>query len=318
MLRVSLSKRTLGEADTKRRRTGVCVDYTLRHQSEGKPEENITEMVEAMKSCKISIVTKTRSNSAGRTRHITSIWALSNDRKIRLQQECKISLANIALLKLLTVSTVNDDAVVIPYTVWGKTKNVVLRFPTELVYHTLDVRDKPIHTAKTQWVTYRFQDEQDAKAFQSALMWKRIEYSFCTRRTMLTHEGFVSATFSFQEQVCGLENLRMWRDEEESFTIAMIHYSPMFHDGYLSFRIAGPGTTAKAVDDGERWVKIKRLNIIIEAKEPRSSPSPTPSSPQDGGRPKKARVKKVSAIRIEFSTPEEKYKFLEVYGGAKR
>lgn len=208
----------------------------------------------------------------------------------------------------------SDDTEVVPYTVWGKTSSVVLGFPTELTYHNVDILDKPIKTVKTSWVNYHFQDDQDSKAFQSALMWKRLKYSFCTRRTMLAHETFVSSTFLFQEQLCGLENLRLWHDEEAGSTIAMIHYSPLFHEGYLSFRIGGPGTTAKVVDEGDRWVKVKKLNIVLEPKVTSASPSPRSPSSEIGGKRRKSEVKKIPAIKVEFSSMEEKYKFLEICG----
>ena len=210
-----------------------------------------------------------------------------------------------------------DDAEIIPYTVWGKTDSVVLRVPTELKYHDIDLYDKPLFTAKTSWVNYHFRDEQGSNVFQSALMWKRLLGSFRTRRIKLAHEGFVSSTFSFQEQICGLENLRLWRDEEAGSTIAMVHFSPSFHEGYLSFRLNGPGTTAKVVDDGEKWVKIKRLNIVLEPKVVSVSPSPNSSSPEAGGRGKKGEAKKVAAIKVDFSSLEEKYRFLDVCGRAK-
>ena len=206
---------------------------------------------------------------------------------------------------------VEDDTEVIPYTVWGRTDRVILRFPTELIYHDIDIHDKPLKTAKTSWVNYHFKDEQGSRAFQSALMWKPLLHSFCTRRTMLAHESFVSSAFAFQEQLCGLENLRLWRDEEASSTIAMIHYSPTIHEGYLSFRVTGPGTTAKIIDDGERWVKVRKLNIVLAPKITSASPSPMSSSPEVSGKGKRD-GKKIPAIKIEFSTPEEKYKFLEV------
>lgn len=70
-------------------RKGVSVDFTQRNPSEEYPEEEKTKLTKAMEQCKISIVTKMRSNSAGKTRHITSIWALSDDRETRMQQECE-------------------------------------------------------------------------------------------------------------------------------------------------------------------------------------------------------------------------------------
>ena len=44
-------------------------------------------MVEACSSCRISIVTKGHKVAGGNTRYVTSIWALSGDRTVRLQQK---------------------------------------------------------------------------------------------------------------------------------------------------------------------------------------------------------------------------------------
>jgi len=296
---------------------GISVDYIQRNHSDESSEQQTSKVVQVMKDCTISIVTKMRSNSVGRTRHVTSVWAMSDDRTVRLQQQCRCPSSSTAIRGMLTMMAVEDDAEIIPYTVWGKTTSVVLRVPTELRYHDIDLYDKPLSTAKTSWVNYHFLDEHGSKTFQSALMWKRLLYSFRTRRTMLSHEGFVMSTFSFQEQLCGLENLRLWRDDEAGSTIAMIQYSPSFHEGYFSFRLSGPGTMAKAVDDGEKWVKIKGLNIVLEPKSVSVSSSSNPSSPDGSSRSKKSEAKNIRAIRVEFSSSEEKYKFLEVCGRAK-
>jgi len=296
---------------------GISVDYIQRNNSDESAEQQTSKVVQVMKDCTISIVTKMRSNSVGRTRHVTSVWATSDDRTVRLQQQCGCQSSPTADYGMLTILAVDDDTEIIPYTVWGKTTSVVLRVPTELRYHDVDLLDKPLSTAKTSWVNYHFRDDQGSMTFQSALMWKRLLYSFRTRRTMLSHEGFVMSTFSFQEQLCGLENLRLWRDDEAGSTIAMIQYSPRFHEGYISFRLSGPGTIAKAVDDGERWVKIKGLNIVIKPKCVSVTTSPNPSSPDGGSRSKKTEPKNIRAIRVDFSSSEEKYKFLEVCGRAK-
>ena len=210
-----------------------------------------------------------------------------------------------------------DDVEIIPYTVWGNTASVVLRVPTELKFHDIDPCDKPMLTANTSWVNYRFRGERESAAFQSALMWKRLLYSFRTQRTVLSHESFILSTFSFREQLCALENIRLWRDLETGSTIAMIQYSPSFHEGYLSFRLSGPGTVAKIIDDGDKWVKVKRLNIVLEPNAASAPTSPSSPSSNSGSRGKKMETKKITAIRVEFSSAEEKYKFLEVCGTRK-
>lgn len=66
------------------------MDYTQRSLNEDAPDEEKTKIIQAMEDCKISIVTKMRSSSTGTTRHITSIWALSSDRSVRLKQQCEL------------------------------------------------------------------------------------------------------------------------------------------------------------------------------------------------------------------------------------
>ena len=117
---------------------GSSVEYTV--PDEDKPRD--WKIVEATKKCKISVVTKRfKLPNTNKTRYISSIWALSDDRKVRLQQ------------RLL------DDEEIIPYTVWGNTTKIVLRVPTELKYHGFTTLDKPVEISKTNWVNYIFEDE---------------------------------------------------------------------------------------------------------------------------------------------------------------
>ena len=44
-------------------------------------------MIEATGPCRISIITKKQQLSAGSTRYITSVWAISDDRGVRMQQK---------------------------------------------------------------------------------------------------------------------------------------------------------------------------------------------------------------------------------------
>ena len=67
-------------------------------------------------------------------------------------------------------------------------------------------------------------------------MGKRLLYSLSTRRTLRTHDNIVANTFTFQEQLCGLENLRLWSDDEgDGSVLAMIQYSSNFREGILQF-----------------------------------------------------------------------------------
>ncbi|KAL9037202.1 MAG: hypothetical protein Q9214_005805 [Letrouitia sp. 1 TL-2023] len=282
--------------------TGLSVEFT-------KPEDDNkkrSELIQAASESKVSIVTRMRPNSIGRIRYVTSIWTLSHDRKVRMQQQRKPSLNLSHLPSDLFI--VFDDIEVIPYTVWGNTTSVVICVPTELKFHDVDIKDKPLSLSKTSWVSYHFKDEDSSRIFQSALMWKRLSHSYRTHRTLRVHDGIFSS-FAFQEQLCGLENLRLWKDEEGRFTTAMVHYTPSFREGYLVFRLCGPGTTVSVRDDGEKWIKIKGLSVSTEP-EVRGNRSSEDSSGFD---PPSSPRKPITSIKIEFSTLREKYKFLEDY-----
>lgn len=271
------------------------------------PEDDNTkrsELIQAASESRVSIVTRMRYNSVGRIRYVTSIWTLSHNRKVRMQQQRKPSLDLSHLLSNLFV--VFDDVEVIPYTVWGNTTSVVICVPTELKFHDVDIKDKPLSLSKTSWVSYHFKDEESSRIFQSALMWKRLSHSYRTHRTLRVHDGIFSS-FAFQEQLCGLENLRLWKDEEGRFTTAMVHYTPSFREGYLVFRLCGPGTTVSVRDDGEKWIKIKGLSVSTEP-DVCGNRSPEDSSGFD---PPSSPRKPITGIKIEFSTLREKYKFLE-------
>ncbi len=65
-------------------------------------------------------------------------------------------------------------------------------------------------------------------------MGKSLILSVRTTKTTRLHEGFVG-NFTHQEQMCGLENLRVWKDEDTGGVLATIHYTAQFGDGYMAF-----------------------------------------------------------------------------------
>ena len=148
-------------------------------------------------------------------------------------------------------------------------------------------------------------------------MGKRLLYSLCTRRTLRTHDNLVTNTFSFQEQLCGLENLRLWTDDEgDGSVLGMIQYSANFRDGYLAFRLGGPYTTVQVRDDGERWVKIKGLNVSVDAAVDKKQLQRRKSS--TAGREKREKSeKRITGVRIEFVNMADKHRFMEQFKTAK-
>ena len=294
---------------------GSSVEYTI--PDEGKPGD--WKLVEATKRCKISVVTKRfKLPNTDKIRYISSIWALSDDRTVRLQQ------------RLL------DDEEIIPYTIWGNTTKIVLRVPTELKYHGFTTLDKPVEIAKTNWVNYIFGDESStstssfsmtwlilvgANEFQNALMGKRLIYSFCTRRTLRTYDNIVANTFTFQEQLCGLENLRLWTDDEgDGSVLGMIQYSANFREGYLAFRMGGPYTTVRVRDDSDKWVRIRGLNVTVDSSVDKKAMRRRKSSTadiKDNIIKKEKGEKKITGVRIEFVIMADKYRFMEQFKTAR-
>lgn len=84
-------------------RVATLVEYTAPDPE--KPGE--LKMVEAATACKISIITKMQKYATG-SHFETSIWTLSNDKKVRLQQKCRLQSRNFlkSVLKTLQCRTV--------------------------------------------------------------------------------------------------------------------------------------------------------------------------------------------------------------------
>ena len=147
-------------------------------------------------------------------------------------------------------------------------------------------------------------------------MGKTLLLSVKTKRTMRIHDTLIGNTFALQEQLCGLENLRIWQDDDMAGVLAMIHYTAQFRDGYLAFRLnCPPRNTVRVRDDGERSVRIKGLAVapvvtrnMFERRESFKVGSPPAMSPKSPGA---KRDKKISAVKIEFESEVEKRVFLD-------
>ncbi len=146
-------------------------------------------------------------------------------------------------------------------------------------------------------------------------MGKTLLLSVKTKRTMRIHDTLIGNTFALQEQLCGLENLRIWQDDDMAGVLAMIHYTAQFRDGYLAFRLnCPPRNTVRVRDEGDRSVRIKGLAVapvtgnMFERKgsmREKRSPVITPKSPSA------KKEKKISAVKIEFENEVDKMVFLD-------
>lgn len=135
-------------------------------------------------------------------------------------------------------------------------------------------------------------------------MGKTLILSLPTKRTLRVHEGIAGA-FAYQEQLCGLENLRLWQDDTGE-VLTMIHYSAHFRDGYLAFEV-GASTKDRIHfrDDGDRCVRIKGLEV--EGNEN----SRTEKSKSRNKSKSKKDDKKITAVKIEFGSDDDKRLFLK-------
>lgn len=153
-----------------------------------------------------------------------------------------------------------------------------------------------------------------AALFQNELMGRTLLATFRTEKTMRIHEG-LGKSFSYAEQMCGLENLRVWEDNDTGAIIALIHFSADFRKGYLAFYINSSVNPIKVKDDGAREVKIKGLRVPIDRGD-RAMRKDSFVATTDKGKGKAVDLKKVekekviSGAKIEFASDMEKKEFL--------
>lgn len=163
-------------------------------------------------------------------------------------------------------------------------------------------------------------------------MGKTLILSVQTTKTIRLHDGF-TGSFAYQEQMCALENLRIWQDPDTGGVLAMLHYSAHFRDGYMAFyrtsqasQSESPPAVVKKLtdgrflvnsardpvrvrDDGDRFVKLKGLSIPLQPQKPHQ-----PITPIDLSKPAKPKnEKRITGARIEFTTEQDKKLFLEKF-----
>jgi hypothetical protein len=156
--------------------------------------------------------------------------------------------------------------------------------------------------------------------------------TFRTEKTMRTHSG-LSKSFAYAEQMCGLETLRVWQDNDSGAVIALIHFSADFRTGYLAFYLNSAQNPLSVKDDGARQVKIRGLRVPIDAGADTAVVSSTMTTEQQqqqqqqqgkgkdrssgsGSTGKKKNSDKddrvISGAKIEFASEMEKREFLDL------
>jgi hypothetical protein len=290
-------------------------------------------MIQASDECRIAVVRKRVTDPETRTvRVVTSVWAFSDDNTTRVELRME------------------DDQMYIPYSSYFSPAKVSITVPCELKFHDVKHGNRPARIAKTSWVNYVFDTAQGqsppphllsrhpssviclphetcvaannptaAALFQNELMGRTLLATFRTEKTMRIHEG-LSATFTYAEQMCGLENLRVWEDNDTGAIIALIHFSADFRNGYLAFYLNSSVNPIKVKDDGNREVKIKGLRVPIDRgdRAMRKDSFAEGAGKEVVGKGKGKEVQKVSkekvisGAKIEFATEVEKKEFLEM------
>jgi hypothetical protein len=276
-------------------------------------------MVEACDSCRIAVVRKRITDSGTKSvRVVTSIWALSADNNVRMEL------------------AMSDDSAYIPYSSYFSPAKVSMTVPCELRFHDVRYGNRLLRTVRSSWVNFVFADAAGATLFQNEIMGRTLLATFRTSKTMRIHDGPMAA-FAYAEQMCALENLRIWEDADTGAVIGLVHFSASFRPGYLAFYLNSSNNPVTVADYGAREVKVKGLRVpIAEAgramrkdsfvddgdtitdaaevhatvgKERRNSAA---GVKKKGKKVELDRKKVISGAKIEFASEAEKREFLDL------
>jgi len=133
--------------------------------------------------------------------------------------------------------------------------------------------------------------------------------TFRTTHTLRIHEG-LSGAFSYAEQVCGIENLRIWEDNDSGAIIAMIHFSAHFKKGYLAFYLNSSTNPIRVKEEGPREIKVKGLRVLLEKASGRKDSAVGVGRREKDGDDKK---KIMTGAKVEFETEMEKREFVALF-----
>ncbi|KAF2715340.1 hypothetical protein K504DRAFT_457515 [Pleomassaria siparia CBS 279.74] len=285
---------------------GTRVEYAQKMFSEEDSHE--VRMVEACQNCRICVVRKRETAGADSetVRMMTSIWVFSDDNIVRMQL------------------TLADDQMYVPYSSYFSPEKISMTVSCELEYHDVRYGTRLLKSVRTTWINYVFETTQESTLFQNELMGRTLLGTFRTEKTMRVHEKSLSGTFSYAEQMCGMENLRVWEDSDTAAVMALIHFSAHFKKGYLAFYLNSSRDPIRLKEEGCREIKIRGLKVPLEragggggggekrreAMVAVSGKAAQGGGGGGGGGGKETKKKIVEGARIEFCTEVEKIDFL--------
>ncbi|KAF2736975.1 hypothetical protein EJ04DRAFT_510694 [Polyplosphaeria fusca] len=266
---------------------GRLVEYTQKVAS----DNDDVEMVSACENCRIAVVRKREFNPDKSVHMMTSIWVFSDDNTVRME------------LKMA------DGEMYVPYSSYFTPEKISITVKCELKFHDVKYGARPARIARTHWINYIFEDEKGAILFQNELMGRTLLGTYRTEKTLRIHEG-LSGAFAYQEQMCGMENLRIWEDNDTGAVIAMIHFSAHFKMGYLAFYLNSSNSPIRIKEYDSREIKIKGLKVPLEKGALRKD---SVSGKKDGADGVIDKKKIISGAKVEFATDADKRDFLALW-----
>ncbi|KAF2666240.1 hypothetical protein BT63DRAFT_416639 [Microthyrium microscopicum] len=221
---------------------GTLVEYTVPAAAD-QPFE--VDLEKAMADCRVCLVRHKRTTRDGRINYSTSIWSFSDDRSVRLEQK------------------LDEREEIIPYTSYFQPEKASITIPTKLIYHGNSRTTPPTKIAQTTWLNYYFADEAGCREFQNQIFGRALIASYKVEKILRVHEGLAGIVAS-QEQMCGMENLRVWDEDETGGIMALIHFSALFRTGYMKVYLNNAKYPIMLKDEGGRVLRIKGLRVPVD------------------------------------------------------
>ena len=295
---------------------GTLVEYAQHVPDEPDPRYD-TEMVEACKESRICVIRKRENREHGRNKVTTSIWTISDDGLVRCQQRLP------------------EIGETVPYCSYFQPEKVSIP-PTEggempVKFHGERWGDALEKEVRTNWVNYLFASENDAIAFQSAVFGRLLIGSFRTTKTTVLHEG-IKGAFAFEEQFSNIEMLRLWEDDglstpgAQGGVLALMHISSNFGEGWARWWMNNSKQQVRVKGEGDRYARLKGIDVTVVKPGGGASAADRIRSPSTAGEGlqrvdtgedasvkaymKKIHVKKVTGVKCEFKTHEERNNFV--------
>ncbi|KAF2638918.1 hypothetical protein P280DRAFT_430454 [Massarina eburnea CBS 473.64] len=275
---------------------GTAVEYAVKVSSDSGSNE--VKMAKACCRCRIAVIRKREfpADGKGDIQIMTSVWVISDDNTLRM--ELKIA----------------DGGWYVPYSSFFSPEKVSITVPCELKFYDVEYEQRPLKVESTNWINYVLESPLAAALFQNELMGRTLLRTYGIRQTLRAHEG-LSGAFAYAEQMCGMENLRIWEDNETLAVIALIHFSPQFRDGYLAFYLNSTNAPIQVKDEGGKAIKIKGLNVPLKKRKSRKDSALGEEADLNGSIKGKRKgndktTKFIKGARMEFETELGKRDFL--------